>query len=110
MIWDDGYTSKGVTKHHKANFTHTHDFTFQLAISTFDVITRSDPTTAAALSSSERLALAAIGRCTSRATNDHAAARFRARRVAGPARSPRLGFAHQVKQNSESCAVKMRCP
>ena len=41
---------------------------------------RSDPTTTAALSYSERLALAAVGRGTSRASNDDAAARFRARR------------------------------
>ena len=44
---------------------------------------RSDPTTAAALSYSERLALAAVGRGTSRASNNHAAARFRARRRNG---------------------------
>jgi len=40
---------------------------------------RSDPATVAALSASERLALAAFGRGTSRATYDHEAARFRAR-------------------------------
>ena len=39
----------------------THDFTFQLAISPFSVNVRSAPTTAAALSYSERLALAAVG-------------------------------------------------
>ena len=63
---------------HKASFLLL-DFTFQLAISPFSVNVRSDPTTAAALSYSERLALAAVGRGTSRATNDHEAARFRAR-------------------------------
>ena len=59
---------------------HAHpDFTSQLAISTFSANARFDPTTAAAaLSYSERLALAAVGRGTSRASNDHAAARFRA--------------------------------
>ena len=58
----------------------THDSTFELAISTFSANARSDPTTAAALSYSERLALAAVGRGTSRASNNHASARFRARR------------------------------
>ena len=52
----------------------------ELAISTFSVNVRSDPTAVAALSYSERLALAAVGRGTSRASNNHAAARFRARR------------------------------
>ena len=56
----------------------SHDCTFELAISTFSVSVRSDPATAAALSYSERLALAAVGRGTSRASNNHAAARFRA--------------------------------
>ena len=56
------------------------DFTCQLAISPFSGNVRSDPTTAAALSYSERLSLAAVGRGTSRASNDNAAARFRARR------------------------------
>ena len=52
--------------------THTHDFTFKLSISTFSANVRSDPTTAAALSCSKRLALAAVGRGgTSRATSDH---------------------------------------
>ena len=37
-------------------------FTFKLSISTFSANARSDPTTAAALSYSERLALAACGR------------------------------------------------
>ena len=69
----------------------SHDFTFELAISTFSVNVRSDPTTAAALSYSERLALAAVGRGTSRASNNHAAARFRARRrdCGGGLRVPR---------------------
>ena len=59
----------------------SHDFTIELAISTFSANVRSDPTTAAALSYSERLALAAVvGRGTSRASNNHAAAMFRARR------------------------------
>ena len=60
----------------------SHDFTIELAIaiSTFSVNVRSDPATAAALSYSERLALAAVGRGTSRASNNHAVARFRARR------------------------------
>ena len=57
----------------------SNDFTFELAISPFSANARSDPTTAAALSYSERLALAAVGRGTSRANNNHAAARFRAR-------------------------------
>ena len=70
---------------------HTHGFTFQLAISTFSANTRYDPTTAAALSAAERLALAAVGRGTSWATNDHAAAKFRARRhiCGGGLRVPR---------------------
>ena len=69
----------------------SHDFTFELAISTFSANVRSDPTTAAALSYSERLALAAVGRGTSRASNNHAAARFRARRrdCGGGLRVPR---------------------
>ena len=45
------------------------DFTFELAISLFSANVRPDPTTAAALSHSERLALAAVGRGTSRASN-----------------------------------------
>ena len=71
--------------------THTHDFTFELSISLFSVNVRSDPITAAALSYSERLALAAVGRGTLRASNDHAAARFRARRrdCGGGLRVPR---------------------
>ena len=75
---------------HKA-VARTHDFAFQLSISTFSANARSDPTTAAALSYSERLALAAVGRGTSRASNDHAAARFRARRrdCGGGLRVPR---------------------
>ena len=48
-------------------------------VSTFSANARFDPTTAAALSYSVRLALAAVGRGTSRASNNHAAARFRAR-------------------------------
>ena len=68
-----------------------HDFTFELATSTFSANVPSDPTTAAALSCSERLALAAVGRGISRATSDHAAARFRARRrdCGGGLRVPR---------------------
>ena len=58
----------------------THDFTSELAISSFSVNVRPDPTTAAALSYSERLALAAVGRSASWASNNHGAARFRARR------------------------------
>ena len=50
----------------------THDFTFELSISTFSANAQSDPTTAAALSYSEHLALVAVGRGTSRASNDHA--------------------------------------
>ena len=67
------------------------DFTSQLAISPFSVNVRPDPTTAAVLSYSERLALAVVGRGTSRASNDHAAARFRARRrdCGGGLRVPR---------------------
>ena len=67
------------------------DFTFQLALSPFSVNVRSVPTTTAALSYSERLALAAVGRGTSWASNDHAAARFRARRrdCGGGLRVPR---------------------
>ena len=64
---------------HKA-VARTHDFIFELAVSTFSANARSDPTTAAALSYSEHLALVAVGRGTSRASDDHAAARFRARR------------------------------
>ena len=81
--------SISVAKRHCS--THTHDFTFQLAISTSSANVRSDPTTVAALSYSERLALAAVGRGTSRATNDRAAARFRARRrdCSGGLRVPR---------------------
>ena len=67
--------------HCATKLLHAHpDFTFQLAISTFSVNVRSDLATYAALSYSERLALAAVGRGTSRASNDHATARFRARR------------------------------
>ena len=79
----------GVNPLHSAKklpHTHPNDFTFPLAISTFSSKMRSDLTAAAALSSSERLALAAVGR-TSRATNDRAAAKFRARIRAGLERS-----------------------
>ena len=76
---------------HTKPFFFLPDFTFQLAISPFSANARSDPTTAAALSYPERLALAAVGRGTSRASNDHAAARFRARRrdCGGRGRVPR---------------------
>ena len=100
---------------HKARF-FLPGFTFELAISTFSVNVRSAPTTAAALSYSERLALAAVGRGTSRASNDHAAARFRARRrdcggglLAGPAQSPSLGHAQEAKRIVWSSALKTRC-
>ena len=68
-----------------------HDSTFELAISTFSANVRPDPTTAAALSYSQLLALAAVGRGTSRASNNHDAARFRARRrdCGGGLRVPR---------------------
>ena len=56
------------------------DFTFKLAISLSSANAQSDATTAAALSYSERLSLAAVGRGTSRASNDNAAARLRAHR------------------------------
>ena len=71
---------------------HAHpDFTLQLAISTFSANARSNPTTAAALWYSECLALAAVGRGPSRASNDHAAARFlfRRRDCGGGLRVPR---------------------
>ena len=70
--------SKGAEVRHKASF-FVPDLTFQLSIdiSPFGANARSDPATAAALSYSGRLALAAVGRGTSRASNDHAAARFR---------------------------------
>ena len=78
----------------KPAFLCVHDFAFQLSISPFSANARSDPTTAtaAALSYSERLALAAVGRGTSRAaSNDLAAAKFRARRrdCGGGLRVPR---------------------
>ena len=81
-------------------FHASHDFTIELAISTFSANARSDPTTAAALSYSERLvALAAVGRGTSRASNNHAAGSsfeagyFRAGRQAGRAKCfTLLGF------------------
>ena len=77
-------------RHNKARF-FLPDFTFELAISTFSASARSDPTTAAALSYSERLALMAVDRGTSRASNDHAAARCCARRrdCGGGLRVPR---------------------
>ena len=74
---------KSVAKRHKAVARERVTSPSNLpsrSISTFSANARSDPTTAPTLSSSERLALVAVGRGTSRASNDHVAARFRARR------------------------------
>ena len=77
---------------HKASFLLP-DFTFQLSISPFSANARSDPTTAAALSYSERLALAAVGRGTSRASNDHAENAQRVASFTGWGRPTGVGLA-----------------